>query len=69
MDKNKLPHNHGEETNQILKNLPETKDFEKISELFKPLGDSKRVKTFHNMLKKITKATCPDSCNFLQKKC
>ncbi|MBP3337164.1 MAG: winged helix-turn-helix transcriptional regulator [Clostridia bacterium] len=126
MDKNKLPHNHGEETNQILKNLPETKDFEKISELFKLLGDSKRVKIFwilchtescvinlsaimemsspavshhlkflksagliesrrdgkevyykaaqsalvktlHNMLKKVTEVTCPDTCNFSQK--
>ena len=45
MDKNKLPHNHGEKT-QILKNLPDTEEFEKISELFKLLGDSKRVKIF-----------------------
>ena len=124
MNKNKLPHSHGQLIEQILENLPETKEFEKISELFRLLGDAKRVKIFwllchtescvinlsavmkmsspavshhlkflksaglltsrrdgkevyytasktvlvktlHDMLEKVTKATCPDSCSIL----
>lgn len=39
-----LPHNHGQNINLILENMPETEDFIKVARIFSQLGDGTRLK-------------------------
>lgn len=41
-----LPHNHGQEIESLLTNLPASIDFANISELFRQLSDCSRIKIF-----------------------
>lgn len=41
-----LPHNHGQDTNHILENMPNNENFQEISYLFQQLGDGTRLKIF-----------------------
>ena len=41
-----LPHNHGQEIESLLTNLPKSIDFANISELFRQLSDCSRIKIF-----------------------
>lgn len=40
-----LPHNHGQEIEK-LKNMPKEEDFNKVSNIFKLLDDSSRIRIF-----------------------
>ncbi len=41
-----LPHNHGQAMEQPGCHMPETADFQIVSDIFKQLGDSSRVRIF-----------------------
>lgn len=41
-----LPHNHGENLNLVLQDLPENADFSAVSTLFSSLADANRIKLF-----------------------
>ena len=41
-----LPHNHGQQSEHTLHEMPEIRDFQTVSELFKQLGDSSRTRIF-----------------------
>ncbi|MDO5598336.1 MULTISPECIES: ArsR/SmtB family transcription factor [Acidaminococcus] len=41
-----LPHNHGENVNVILQDLPKNADFSAVSTLFSSLADANRIKLF-----------------------
>lgn len=41
-----LPHNHGENINVVLQDLPKNADFSAVSTLFSSLADSNRIKLF-----------------------
>ncbi|WP_432642460.1 ArsR/SmtB family transcription factor [Acidaminococcus sp.] len=41
-----LPHNHGENINLVLQDLPENADFSAVSTLFSSLADANRIKLF-----------------------
>lgn len=41
-----LPHNHGQDIENIIEKLPDSSAFQTVSELFKLLGDSSRIKIF-----------------------
>ncbi len=41
-----LPHNHGGNIEDILNKLPETENFNAVSDLFRLLGDASRVRIF-----------------------
>ncbi|WP_281518744.1 metalloregulator ArsR/SmtB family transcription factor [Acidaminococcus timonensis] len=41
-----LPHNHGENINIVLQDLPKNADFSAVSTLFSSLADSNRIKLF-----------------------
>lgn len=43
---NNIPHDHGQETETILDCIPQTEDFQIVSDIFKQLGDSSRVRIF-----------------------
>jgi len=42
----KLPHNHSNNSEKILQNLPKNEDFESVSDLFRLLGDCSRIRIF-----------------------
>lgn len=42
----KLPHNHGHNIEKLLEQLPHTDDFLVVSDLFRLLGDSSRLRIF-----------------------
>lgn len=46
MSADQLPHNHGENINYILKDLPENANFSAVSGLFSSLADANRIKLF-----------------------
>ena len=41
-----LPHNHGESAEELLSHMPQTEDFERVSDLFKQLSDISRMRIF-----------------------
>ncbi len=41
-----LPHNHGQLIERHFDHMPETQDFQLVSEIFKQLDDSSRVRIF-----------------------
>lgn len=41
-----LPHNHGQESKELAIELPDTESFQTISDLFRQLGDSSRIRIF-----------------------
>lgn len=41
-----LPHNHGQLIEHNFDHMPETKDFQAVSEIFKQLDDSSRMRIF-----------------------
>lgn len=41
-----LPHNHGENVNVVLQDLPKNADFSAVSTLFSSLADANRIKLF-----------------------
>ena len=41
-----LPHNHGENINVVLQDLPKNADFSAVSALFSSLADANRIKLF-----------------------
>ena len=42
----KLPHNHGQEMEHHFDHMPKTEEFTVVSDLFKLLGDSSRIRIF-----------------------
>ncbi len=42
----KLPHNHGHSIEKIINELPHTEDFLIVSDLFRLMGDSSRLRIF-----------------------
>ncbi len=43
---NRLPHDHGQDIDKILANMPETDDFITVAEAFQKLGDGTRLRIF-----------------------
>lgn len=41
-----LPHDHGQQIEHALSQMPQTQDFHVVSDIFKQLGDSSRVRIF-----------------------
>ena len=41
-----LPHSHGENSEQIARNMPEAQEFLSLANTFKQLGDSSRLRIF-----------------------
>ena len=41
-----LPHDHGQQIEHALSQMPQTQDFRVVSDIFKQLGDSSRVRIF-----------------------
>ena len=41
-----LPHNHGERTQHIYERLPGAMEFQAVSDLFRQMGDSSRIRIF-----------------------
>lgn len=41
-----LPHNHGQHTQRVLEQFPDTQDFELSAELFRQLSDTTRLRLF-----------------------
>ena len=41
-----LPHNHGQMIEHHFDHMPETRDFQAVSEIFKQLDDSSRIRIF-----------------------
>ena len=46
MEQEHLPHDHGEKIENILGDMPQTRDFQKVSDIFKQLGDPSRTRIF-----------------------
>lgn len=46
MEEHRLPHDHGETTENIVKHLPDTEKFAVIAEIFRQLGDISRIRIF-----------------------
>ena len=46
MEQEHLPHDHGEKIENILGHMPQTRDFQKVSDIFKQLGDPSRTRIF-----------------------
>ena len=45
-DKNKLPHNHGKNTGDLISHIPDTEVIDNVSAAMKQLGDPSRLKIF-----------------------
>ncbi len=41
-----LPHNHGNNTEYLCNQMPDTADFQIVSDIFKQLGDASRLRIF-----------------------
>ncbi len=41
-----LPHNHGQDIHHKFDHMPETEDFQIVSDIFKQLSDSSRIRIF-----------------------
>ena len=41
-----LPHDHGQDLKKKFDHMPETEDFQTVSEIFKQLSDSSRIRIF-----------------------
>ena len=41
-----LPHDHGQKIEEVLAQLPQVGEFQKVSELFRQLGDCSRIRIF-----------------------
>lgn len=41
-----LPHDHGEKSEKILEMLPAANEFQKVSDLFRQMGDGSRIRIF-----------------------
>lgn len=46
MPESKLPHNHGQTMERHFDHMPKTEEFGVVSEIFKLLGDSTRIRIF-----------------------
>ena len=46
MTKKPLPHNHGQNIERQLDHMPETAEFQAVSDVFRQLGDGSRIKIF-----------------------
>lgn len=44
--KKQMPHNHGQSIEHDFDHMPKTADFQIVSDIFKQLGDSSRLKIF-----------------------
>lgn len=41
-----LPHDHGQNIEHVMEHMPETEEFQTVSDIFKQLGDSSRTRIF-----------------------
>ena len=41
-----MPHDHGQEMEQRLEEMPSTEDFQTVADIFKQLGDGSRIRIF-----------------------
>lgn len=41
-----LPHDHGQKIEEVLSELPDTEEFQKLAELFRQLSDGSRLRLF-----------------------
>lgn len=41
-----LPHDHGQDIHHKFDHMPETEDFQIVSDIFKQLSDSSRIRIF-----------------------
>lgn len=46
MNKAQLPHDHGENVTNLIKNMPEVEDFQLLADILKLLGDGSRIRIF-----------------------
>lgn len=46
MTQTQLPHSHCKNTTDICDHMPETSDFQTVSDVFKQLGDATRIRIF-----------------------
>ena len=46
MTNSRLPHDHGQEMEQRLEEMPSTEDFQTVADIFKQLGDGSRIRIF-----------------------
>ena len=46
MEQEYLPHDNGQEIENILGDMPQTQDFQTVSDIFKQLGDPSRTRIF-----------------------
>ena len=46
MEQEYLPHDHGQEIENILSDMPQTQDFQTVSDIFRQLGDPSRTRIF-----------------------
>ena len=46
MTNGRLPHDHGQEMEQRLEEMPSTEDFQTVADIFKQLGDGSRIRIF-----------------------
>ena len=46
MSEKKLPHSHGNESEHVFNHMPETSDFQVVSDIFKQISDASRIRIF-----------------------
>ena len=46
MTNGRLPHDHGQEMEQRLEEMPSTENFQTVADIFKQLGDGSRIRIF-----------------------
>lgn len=46
MSQKQLPHNHGQEFEHAVEQMPATEEFQAVSDIFRQLGDSSRTRIF-----------------------
>ena len=46
MTNSRLPHDHGQEMEQRLEEMPSTEDFQTVADIFKQLSDTTRIRIF-----------------------
>ena len=46
MSEKHLPHNHGHESKNVFNHMPETDDFQVVSDIFKQMSDASRIRIF-----------------------
>jgi hypothetical protein len=46
MPQNHLPHNHGQNIEQVLEHTPSVENFQTVADIFKKFGDGSRIRIF-----------------------